>query len=489
LLRGIRRTLAVTLLAALAASAQAESNLPAIGSPVDQVLSPRQEAAIGADMMARARAQLFLNSDPEVASYIDSVGQGLASGVDTPPFERFTFFVVDDSRINAFALPGGYIGINSGMFLRAESEAEVAGVLAHEIAHVTQRHIARAYAEQQRTQYTTLAAILAGLILGGQNPQAAQAAITTGIASGKQQELNYTRSNEYEADRIGIGILADAGYDPQGMAAMFDLLMRSAGESADAVPEFLRTHPLSTNRIAEAQNRAAQMHVMDARSDTLTFHLMRTRLEVLQADEPQSLHQRWTDSDMPTERYRAAARRYGLALLEIARGDAARAAERLEALRSGAPDNLHYGLALARAYRALGRDQDALATWQHLRSIYPSTYPVIAAGAELLEHTGQADQAVDLVTGYLRDDPGAPAEGWHQLARVAESAGRDALSHEALGEFYTRTNRFDRALKQLQIARDQAESGSPADLRLQARIDQVRSMQRDRMERNPVSSQ
>ena len=214
-MRGFWRHLAATLLAVACGPAAAEVELPSIGSPVDQVLSPRDEARIGAELMAGARNQLDLNRDPEITGYIRRLGERLAKPVREGPPDGFTFFIVHDPRINAFAAPGGYIGLNSGLVLAAGNEAQLAGVMAHEMAHVTQRHIAKALAATQRNQYKTLAAVLAGLILGGQNPEAAQAAITGGIAAEAQRQINYTRSNEYEADRIGIGILTQAGYDPE----------------------------------------------------------------------------------------------------------------------------------------------------------------------------------------------------------------------------------------------------------------------------------
>jgi len=483
------RSAAILALALVAVGpVRAASDLPAIGDPVDQVLSPRDEAAIGREMMARARDQLDLNRDPEVAAYVDSVGQRLTAQVDNRPVNGFTFFVVHDPRINAFAAPGGYIGVNSGLFLKADNEAELAGVMAHEIAHVTQRHIARAYAASQRASYKTIAAVLAGLILGAQDPQAGQAAITSGVAAQAQSQINYTRQNENEADRIGIGYLAAAGYDPGAMADMFGILQRAAGGSGNAEPEFLRTHPLTTNRIAEAQGRAAQMHVQNPREDTLAFHLMQTRLQVMESDEPRALASRWHAEQVPDDKsYDAAARRYGLALLNLRDGDPGAAAEALRALHDQDRDNLHYGLALARADQALGQIDSAIERWRSLRDLYPGSYAVAATGADFLVAAGRAPEAVDVMTSYLRRDGAVAPEAWRDLAEAAQAAGRPARSHEALGEFYVHTDRLARALDQLQLALAKAEKGSPEALRLKARIDQVRTEQHQRIEETPVS--
>ncbi|MDZ7828167.1 MAG: M48 family metalloprotease [Halofilum sp. (in: g-proteobacteria)] len=469
----------------LAAPVTADTRLPDIGNPVDQVLSPQDEALIGRDMFARARQRMDLNEDPQIAGYIDRLGNRLAGEIGGDPVNGYTFFVVQDARINAFAAPGGYIGINSGLFLRARNESQLAGVMAHEIAHVSQRHIARAFAAGSRNQYKTVAAIVAGLLLGG---QVGQAAMLGGIASEAQRQINYTRSNEYEADRIGIRVLADAGFQPQGMTGFFEILRQEAGASAEAVPEYLRTHPLSANRIAEASARAEQMGDSTAlRADSLEFHLMQARLEILTARDPQSLYGRWSMERMPETEYARTARRYGLALLETRLGETGSAIERLQALRQRHPDNLHVGLALAGALAEAGRVIEALETWDHLAAIYPRRYPIAAEGGELLLRADRAADAIELLTDYIRNgerpDPGA----WRRLAEAAEAAGQTARSHEALGEYYARTDRFDRAIQQFRIALDAARPDSPEAKRLDSRLEQVRDEQRALMERNPLS--
>ena len=206
---------AALLACTLASPAVAETRLPDIGNPVDQVLSPQDEALIGRDMFAQARQRMELNEDPQIAGYIDRLGNSLANEIGGDPVNGYTFFVVHDSRINAFAAPGGYIGINSGLFLAADNESQLAGVLAHEIAHVTQRHIAKAYAASQRNQYTTLAAVLAGLVEevylsdnGSFDPQTDDAEITyTYSATGAVEQIDYrggtTITNGYDLrDRL-----------------------------------------------------------------------------------------------------------------------------------------------------------------------------------------------------------------------------------------------------------------------------------------------
>jgi predicted Zn-dependent protease len=476
------------LLLMLLASAPlaAKVDLPALGEPANQALSPRQEAEIGRELMARARTRLDLNRDAEIAAYIDALGQKLARHSDAAPVDGFTFFVVNDPRINAFAGPGGYIGLHAGLMLEAETEAQLAGVIAHEIAHVGQRHIARTFAAAQRNSYKTLAAVLAGLILGSQNPEAAEAAVASGVAAEQQARIDYTRAHEYEADRVGIALLARAGYAPSGMTEFFRILMRAAGPGGSQVPEFLRTHPLSQNRIAETASRARDLRQSEQRRDSLAFHLMRARLAVLTADQPAALYKQRQQAATPTGARAAAAHRYGQGVLALRLERPERALAHLEPLHEDAPENLHYALARARAQQAAGRSEAALATWRNIQQRYPTQYPVAETGATLLLTADRPAAAVDLLTGLIRGEADVPPEAWRQLARAAEAAGRSARSHEALGEYYVRVDRFAAALEQLNIALEGTEAETPGYLRLQARIEQVENLRREQLASNPI---
>lgn len=474
------------LLAAILGPMAATAELPTMGEPVDQVLSPREEAEIGRELMSQARLRLDLNQDPEIAAYIDGLGQRLATHANATPVDGYTFFVVRSSSINAFAGPGGYIGVHAGLIEAADAESQLAGVLAHEIAHVSQRHIARSFARAQRDSYMTLATILAGLIIGSQDSEAGQAAITGGIAAERQRQINYTRSNEQEADRLGIALLARAGYTPRGMTEFFETLMRRAGGAGADIPEFLRTHPLSENRIAEAASRAESLHSPDQIRDRLAFQLIKARMTALYDDQPGMLHDRWQRTEPPDGADAAIARRYGLAVLELRLDRPAQARERLSELHQADRDNLHYGLALARAERAVGDRESALATWQDLESLYPNSYPVVATGNELLLANGEPQRAMRVVTDFLRSDGPVPPETWRLLAQAADAADRPGRSHEALGEFYVRVNRLDQALTQLDMALEESPAGSTERIRLETRIEQVRELQRERLARNPL---
>ncbi|MCL4721143.1 MAG: M48 family metalloprotease, partial [Gammaproteobacteria bacterium] len=262
-------------------------DLPDIGSPADSVLSREREQQIGRAIYRSLLDTERVMSDPEIQEYVQDVGQRLASQAQDGGF-RFRFFVINDPAINAFALPGGYIGVHSGLLLAAATESELAGVLAHEISHVTQRHISRAVFANQRSSILTMAALFGAILLGavGGGGDAVTGAIAAAQGAAVQQQINFTRANEYEADRVGVGVLAAAGFDPMGMPAFFETLARQTGPLASQAPEFLRTHPVTVTRIAETRGRAAA-YPRPAVQDSAGFVLARARIRVLTSPTPE----------------------------------------------------------------------------------------------------------------------------------------------------------------------------------------------------------
>lgn len=462
-------------------------DLPAIGDPADRALSPHDEARIGRQVMRQVHGSLATDRDAQVTAYIDHIGQRLARHAGEPPIDGYTFFVVHDSRINAFAAPGGYIGVNSGLIREAANEAQLAGVMSHEIAHVSQRHIARMYATAGSSGLTTLATVLAGILVGASNPQAGQAAIMAGVGRQAQSQIDYTRTVEYEADRIGIRILADAGYDPEGMAEFFEVLLRQEMGAVDAAPEYLRTHPLSSNRVAEARDRAAQIpRGDDVRRDSLDFQLMRARLTVVDARSATGLHDRWQRTRVPDEPYLAAARSYGLALLELALERPDEATERIDALLQEYPDNRHLLLASAAAAHAGGDSESALTILAETAELHPGYWPLAKRRALLLMEMDRPDEAARLLTEFTRSHRDAPPPIWHTLGRAAEAAGQPLRSHEALAEYYFRAHAYSQAAGQLRIALRYADRDTAAYHRLQARLDQMEGRHRQQLEDDPV---
>jgi predicted Zn-dependent protease len=277
----------VAMLSATTASLADDIKLPDMGSPADAVLSKNDEAQIGAAIMRQINASGMVIKDPQVTEYVSAIGHRVAAHANNGDY-KFTFFVVDDPTINAFALPGGYIGVHTGLLEATRTEDELAGVLAHEIAHVTQRHIARAVTANKRQSMLSTAIMLGAMIagaLGGVDGDAMQGAIAVAQGTAAQAQINFTRIHEHEADRVGMSALANAGFDPDGMASFFEVISRSTSPVESRMPEFLRTHPVSSSRIAEARSRARSYPSVNT-EDSINYGIARARLVVARYEQP-----------------------------------------------------------------------------------------------------------------------------------------------------------------------------------------------------------
>src|SRR6478735_10068001 len=238
-----------------AAPAAIGQSLPDLGDVSQSELSPQLERQLGENIMREIRADRTYSDDAEVTDYLNTLGYRLvAASADSR--QEFTFFLIMDPQVNAFALPGGFVGINSGLMLTAQSESELAGVVSHEVAHVTQRHMARMLAQQKQASIVSLAALAVAVLAARSSPDMAQAAIAAAGASSVQSQLNYTRDHEREADRVGFQVLEKAGFDAHAMALFFERMQRATRFYETNAPAYLRTHPMTYERIADMQNRA-----------------------------------------------------------------------------------------------------------------------------------------------------------------------------------------------------------------------------------------
>src|SRR5580693_7503070 len=267
-----------------ASSSAVDQELPDLGSPATAAVSLEDEYRAGLGWFASMRQSGVVLEDPEVEDYIQEIGHSLSSRAEEGQ-HQFYYFVLKEPIVNAFAMPGGFIAIQSGLILATRNENELAGVMAHETAHVTQRHLVRQLIDQSHAGLVSTAAMLAAILLGATagrgDPSAMEGAILAAQSAGIQHQINYTRHNEFEADRIGIGTMASAGYDPLGMATMFEELDRNSPDpSRIKAVEFLIDHPLSAERVAEARNRAELIGRI-RHTDSLSYTLMRERLRSL----------------------------------------------------------------------------------------------------------------------------------------------------------------------------------------------------------------
>ncbi len=471
----LRQKLAVLAAAAaltMAAGAPAaDINLPDIGSPADAVLSKNEENRLGRAIMAQIRQSGELVEDPQVTEYINDVGHRIAAQANADGNHTFSFFVVNNPAINAFALPGGFIGVHSGLLEATRNEDELAGVLAHEVAHVTQRHIARAIHASQRQSILSTAIMLGAILAGaaGAGSDAMQGAIAVAQGTAVQQQINFTRSNEYEADRVGVAALAAAGFDPQGMASFFEVISRSTTPHEYRTPEFLRTHPVSSARIAEARGRArnyAPVHT----ADTTNYGVARARIMVASkstAEEAVRYYER-----EPYE-FQSDVERYGRAAAYLRAGRNLEANRVFEELANKSPKVIAYHIGLADSQMALENIAAAESTFERARELFPRNMPLIIHYAEALLKIGQARRAHEMLLDLLNNVPPTP-EQVRLIARAANEAGETAEAHYYMSEYRLMIGDLVGGVNFLRQALQVPDLEEIQRIRFEARIDFIR---------------
>ncbi len=453
----------------LHSAASIEGNqLPDFGDSSGVAISPAQEQAFGEAFMRSIRSQTTLVSDPLIDHYLKALGNRLAANSDAPEYP-FTFFVVDDGSVNAFAGPGGYIGIHTGLISTAQNESELAGVVSHEIAHVTQRHLLRAYESASQMSLPTAAAILAGILLGvaSGNVDAGIAAVTAVQAGNIQHQLNFTRTNEKEADRIGIQTLARSNIDPFGMPSFFERLHQSTRlYGGSQMPEFLSTHPVTSDRIAESVSRAKAYDKGKAK-DSLPFQLTRARMKVILARDARTslLTFKTLSKENPT-----VANRYGLALAQQLNGQLPAARKILAGLLESDPDNLFYRITMANLYLDEKTPQKALDLFKDTLALYPNNAVISQYYAAAMIRSGKADEARRLIIKLLRD-PAARTSGIYELwAKASALSGPAWETRQATAEIYFMNGGVQSAIDQLQQALQTQGLSQYEEARIQARL-------------------
>jgi len=466
-----------------------EIRLPDMGSPADTVLTKSQEKRFGRAIMAQIRASGTVVDDPLITEYVNEIGNRIAAQTNDGS-HSFEFFVVDDPRINAFALPGGYIGVHTGLIEATRNEDELAGVLAHEVAHVTQRHIARAVHASQRQSLLTTALMLGALVAGvaGGDADVAQAGMAVAQGTALQSQINFTRSNEYEADRIGIAALDAAGYDPHGMASFFEVMSRQAPASPEMrAPEFLRTHPVTTARIAEARQRA-QDYPRRMSSDSTSYGLSRARVTVDRFDQPEAAVRHFEQREYALQ---DDAERYGRALA-YQRAGRHRDANRIFAeLVENNPEVIAYHIGFSATLLELEQYSAGIDAFDRAIELFPRNVPLVISYGEFLLRLGQAGKAHALLLDMMNNVPPTPQQV-RLIARAANAAGNAAESYYYLSEYELMTGNLVQGIRFLQQALLLPELEEIQRIRFEARIDfireymteeQLRQMQRNRSNR------
>jgi predicted Zn-dependent protease len=468
----IRSTLPDYPAAPLPSVGTVRSSLPDLGSTANSALSRADEYQIGRMMMRDLRSQNAVLDDPESADYLQTLGSRIAIEAQDGQ-QPVTMFVVRDGTLNAFALPGGFIGVNYGLVLMTSSESELAGVVAHEIGHVVQRHVARAVQAQAHTSLTTLATMLGAVIIGAVtgNANALPGIIAVGEGSAMQQQINFSRMEETEADRVGISYMAAAGFDPSAMAGVFSTMMRERGIAGDEIPIFLLDHPVDATRVAEARARVATLSAYPRRPDSASYAFIRERLRVVASTPTTDLrryyeHQRAAD---PENR----SLRYGAALAELKSGDPKIAVGLLRPLLQEQPELPLLHAALAQAQLAAGDAAGACNTFERALELAPRNVPLSVRYAQALMQINQAKKAHALLLDLFNNVAPTP-EQIQLIALAANAAGDigDAYSymaelHIASGDLMLATAQLDLALATPGITEVQRK-------RFQARRDEIR---------------
>lgn len=440
------------LLPGLAPARLYADDLPQLFDPSQAVVSPQQEREIGEQSMLKLRGDKTYLGDSEVNDYLNWLGDKLVSASSEPGLD-FEFFALNDHNINAFAMPGGFVGVNTGLILDAQTESELAAVLAHEVTHVTQHHLARMMAGQKLDSLASMVTAAIAIIAARNGSMNAGSAIMAGPAAAIQRQLAFTREHEQEADRIGLQTLEKAGFDPHAMPAFFKRLQKDTTLLSSNAPYWLRTHPQTPDRIADIDSRLVGVPFRLI-PDSLDFQLVRSKLLVLDRG-PQAAIRYFTDALGPRKFGNPLAQHYGLTLALLEAGDASKANGELATLLkqpTAARDPMVMTLA-GRIYRASGMSNDKLlAYYQSAVDAYPHHRALAYDYADVLIAAKRYSDALTLLDARIADYPD-DARLYDLEARIYAVLGKPQKEHHNLAYAYISRGNLMGAIEQLTLAK------------------------------------
>ena len=463
---------ALLLTPAFSARADLSDNLPDIGTTAGSTLSINQELQMGDFYVRQLRASAPLIQDPLLNQYINALGQRLvahASSVRTP----FHFFLIQNDELNAFAFFGGNVVLHASLFRYTDNESQLASVMAHEISHVTQRHLARAMEEQKRSAPLTWVGALGSILLAMASPQAGMAALSGTLAGTQQGIISFTQQNEQEADRIGIQVLQRAGFDPEAMPAFMQKLADTSRFSSKP-PEILLTHPLPDSRLADARNRANQMKPVVVQSSQ-DFYMAKVRALGMFSTGQNQLTSDVLDALARGNSREQAAAQYGKAVLMLEAKNYAGAKNIIAPLLAKQPDNVWYLDIMTDIDIGLNQPLQAANRLAALKA--SNSNPVLQlnlANAYLeAKQPANASKVLYRYTWANKDDP----NGWDLLAQASAAQGLADEEQAARAEGLALAGQLDQAIRSLSSASSQVPLGSLKQARYDARIDQLRQLQ------------
>lgn len=463
----------VLLPAGMAMAAPADVALPELGDSASATFNNQQEYELGRAWLKMFRSQVHTVTDPLLQDYLEYLIYKLASNSPLKD-RRLEVVVIDNPTINAFAVPGGVVGVHNGALLYADNEAQLASILGHELAHLSQRHFARGVEQQQQSMLPTMAGMLGALVLAATaRGDAGMAAMAATQAAAQQSRLSFSRENEQEADRVGMETLVKADYDPNAFASMFDNMLaanRFAGRNA---PEFLLTHPLTESRVSDARNRARE-YPRKVYVDNLDYQLMRARVEVqLASSNAEALRKfkaRLKDATRSTE-----ADHYGMALAYLQAGQFKEAHEQLDPLLQKDARRLAYVITDADIDVASGEAERAVTKLQTQLRVNPGNYPLSMAYADALLRSGQPQLAEVVLQEQVKARPNDPYI-WYELAETHGLAGNILGVHQARAEYFVLNGVLDKAEQQLNYALKLVKNDEITTAKINERIRQIKTL-------------
>ena len=453
--------------------ADSSNQLPELGDASQTVLSARDEEKIANQILKQVATSEDVFDDAEVTDYLQALGKRL--GASSPDKQqKFYFFVLQERSINAFAMPGGVIGVHTGLFTSSNSESELASVLGHEIGHVTQHHLARMLASQKYDMFKNIAATALALLVMRSNPQAGMGAMTAASAAGIQRQIDYTREHEREADRVGLTILQDAGFDVRAMPAFFNTLQRATRFSDGNMPSYLRTHPMTSERIADMGNRVQNLPYKQV-SENPAFSLMRAKIRAFEGGPTQMIEE--FKNNLEEGRFQnEQSEHYGLAYAYLRANQAKNAQQEVQWLEQHGMVNPYLVTLKALTLAKLGQVAEAEKQFVQGLQKYPQHRMLAQGEAELLIRSNQWPQAVTFIQKQLSMFPEDP-KLYDWLAAAYQGQGKQMLRHQALGESYVRKYDLPRAIDQFDIASKAKDGDFYLQSKVEARLKALRLQQ------------
>lgn len=455
-----------------------KNKLPEIGAAGTSVLSIEKERIIGDAMMRQLRAQQNIMNDPVLNEYINTLGNNMVKYANDVNYS-FEFFLVNNNEINAFAFFGGHIGVHSGLITTADDESELASVIAHEISHVTQRHLARKIEAQSKTQPLSVAGMISGVLIALVNPAVGMAALSTSVAASQQASINYTRSNEQEADRVGIALLANSGFDPNGAPNFFGKLAQKYRYTSKP-PAMLLTHPMPDSRISDARIRAQNFPVK-LLAPNLDFELAKARIISRYEMKPDKAIE-FFELQLNKNRYIIKeAAQYGLAISYYEAKRYKDASELINKLLKHDGKNLFYIDLYADIGISTKEFDDTISGLSHAHSLMPNNQVATLNYANVLFEAGKLDKAEQILKDFLIVKP-EHFVAYDLLTNIYKKQKNIPMYHATKAEVYALVGAYPRAVDELQTAYAHAEKQPLAQKRFKARILQFQDQQ-DRLKK------